>query len=312
MVVEREPAKTPLSPTKPNQQAPQPSVIKVPQQPEFGKASPLRSRDEASVFNIPKPHHARPEHHRPVQPGQAAQQQQHYIFDPLNRNAVRPEQPVQRPYPAAHFENDVTEIPKPAYYPAWTIPPAAPPPMFSSRMGSGGFTAVNSSESPANMIDLTTTTELALLDAGIGAVDPYDYIDAGKANENIKALLEGAFDDEDEKPKTRSRKKKIEAAVEKLSDKLQNLEVKSEQKKEEESSFVDEEEDEREVDDGTVEGLSVKLLPHQVDGVEWMREKEIGTKKKNGVLPKGGILADDVIYRVFLVCTWFLTVNRWV
>ncbi|KEQ99392.1 hypothetical protein AUEXF2481DRAFT_58933, partial [Aureobasidium subglaciale EXF-2481] len=42
------------------------------------------------------------------------------------------------------------------------------------------------------------------------------------------------------------------------------------------------------------EGLSIKLLPHQVEGVSWMIDKEIGERKKNGVLPKGGILADDM------------------
>lgn len=55
----------------------------------------------------------------------------------------------------------------------------------------------------------------------------------------------------------------------------------------------DEEEDDDE-DDGTVEGLKSKLLPHQVDGVSWMREKEIGNKKAKGRIPKGGILADDM------------------
>ncbi|KEQ70086.1 hypothetical protein M436DRAFT_22206, partial [Aureobasidium namibiae CBS 147.97] len=42
------------------------------------------------------------------------------------------------------------------------------------------------------------------------------------------------------------------------------------------------------------EGLNIKLLPHQVEGVSWMIDKEIGERKKNGVLPKGGILADDM------------------
>lgn len=35
------------------------------------------------------------------------------------------------------------------------------------------------------------------------------------------------------------------------------------------------------------EGLSCKLLPHQVVGVNWMKSREEGKKK-------GGILADDV------------------
>lgn len=156
---------------------------------------------------------------------------------------------------------------------------------------------MNAYQSNGNHVDLTETqsnlnSDNPLFDDKFGATDPYTYVDAGEATENIKALLEGAFEDDDEKPRTRGRKKKAEAVVAGLADKLQSLEVKSEDK-EEDRDEVDEEEEEDE-DDGTVEGLNVKLLPHQVDGVEWMRDKEIGTKKKNGILPKGGILADDV------------------
>ena len=117
------------------------------------------------------------------------------------------------------------------------------------------------------------TAEPALLDDRFGAPGLYDYVDAGKATENIKALLEGAFEDEDDKPRTRRRKKKAEATVESLADKLQDLEVKNsdrrddETKTDEEAKTEDKEEEEEE-DDGTVEGLRVKLLPHQVEGVE--------------------------------------------
>jgi len=161
--------------------------------------------------------------------------------------------------------------------------------LFSSKGGGAGFITVNPPQNTSNFIDLTTGQPL--LDDPFGSIDPYDYVDAGKANENIKALLEGAFEDEEDKPRTRGRKKKVEAAVERLTEKLQDLEVKDEAKKEDEA---EQEEEEEEEDDGTVEGLKVKLLPHQVDGVAWMKDKEIGVKKKNGVLPKGGILADDV------------------
>ena len=47
-------------------------------------------------------------------------------------------------------------------------------------------------------------------------------------------------------------------------------------------------------EEGSIESLSVRLLPHQLDGLAWMMEKELGKKKKNGALPLGGILADDV------------------
>ncbi len=162
----------------------------------------------------------------------------------------------------------------------------------------GGFAAVNAYQKP--LIDLTKPhsydsydPDAALLDNRFGAADPYMYVDAEKATENIKALLEGAFEEEEDKPRTRGRKKKVEAAVTGLTQKLQGLGVTSDEDKENHNHEDSEDEEEVE-DDGTVEGLQVKLLPHQVDGVAWMREKEVGTKKKNGILPKGGILADDM------------------
>lgn len=185
-----------------------------------------------------------------------------------------------------------------AYNVDLTKPPVS---TFSSfRAASGGFTAVNPNKQ-GYQVDLTQSEEPYNLDAGLldtefGAADPYTYIDAGKATENIKALLEGAFEDDEDKPRTRSRKKK---AVSGLANKLEKLDVNAEQKKKEgseteEGEGDDVEADDEEADDGTVEGLNVKLLPHQVSGVEWMKDKEIGLKKKNGILPKGGILADDV------------------
>lgn len=45
--------------------------------------------------------------------------------------------------------------------------------------------------------------------------------------------------------------------------------------------------------DGTLEGINVRLLPHQVEGVAWMKGRELGPVQK-GRLPRGGILADDM------------------
>ena len=59
---------------------------------------------------------------------------------------------------------------------------------------------------------------------------------------------------------------------------------------------MDEHEDEKpeeSANDGTLEGLDVKLLPHQVEGVEWMKGRELGPVKR-GKVPRGGILADDM------------------
>ncbi|KZL74510.1 SNF2 family helicase [Colletotrichum tofieldiae] len=81
------------------------------------------------------------------------------------------------------------------------------------------------------------------------------YTDPAKASADLKALLEGGMESDDEE--------------------AQNKEA------------------EEAVNDGTMEGLKVKLLPHQVEGVEWMRGRELGPVKR-GKVPKGGILADDM------------------
>lgn len=83
------------------------------------------------------------------------------------------------------------------------------------------------------------------------------HVDPKQATENIKALLEGAVEEEEES---------------------------------EEDPKIDPEEVERR---SKIEGLKVRLLPHQVEGVEWMKGRELGPVKK-GKVPKGGLLADDM------------------
>ncbi len=78
------------------------------------------------------------------------------------------------------------------------------------------------------------------------------YTDPAKAAADLKALLEGGMEDENEG-----------------------------------------EEQDGGMDDGVFEGIKVKLLPHQVEGVQWMRGRELGPIKR-GKVPKGGILADDM------------------
>ena len=283
MVVEREPPKA--TPQKP----PQPAYPAI-KQPEFGKPSPLGNRAQPpNVFNMPKPHQTRPEHHRPMPPAGVSHTQQvkdiaHKIVDPFRSGQASHPISIQS-------SPDVVEIPRPAAPPAWSnyIRPA---PTYSSYNPPTGFQPVNNYQRP--IVDLTKPqvppySDPALLDDRFGAADPFLYVDAGKATENIKALLEGAFEDEDDKPQTRGRKKRVDAAVPGLTEKLEGLDVKADENEENHQ-----EDDEEEDEDGTVEGLKVKLLPHQVDGVAWMRDKETGVKKKNGVLPKGGILADDM------------------
>ncbi|KAI9718471.1 MAG: hypothetical protein M1828_006716 [Chrysothrix sp. TS-e1954] len=173
------------------------------------------------------------------------------------------------------------------------IPPQRP--VYSSNTG---FTAVNGWQQQQQRSERTSHDADDGFDPNVGigsAYDPSNYVDATQTSENIKALLEGAFDeDEDDKPKTRLRKrankKKAEegrSAVDELADKAKGLTVID-------KKDVRAEEHEEEEDDGTVEGLNVRLLPHQIDGLAWMLDKEVGERKRNGVLPKGGILADDM------------------
>ncbi|KAI1310605.1 hypothetical protein F5Y03DRAFT_344955 [Xylaria venustula] len=80
-----------------------------------------------------------------------------------------------------------------------------------------------------------------------------EYVDPKKAAADIKALLEGSLEDEDEK--------------------LPKQEITE--------------------DKAHIPGLQVRLLPHQIEGVEWMKNRELGPVKK-GKVPKGGLLADDM------------------
>jgi len=283
MVREREPPRVPLTPHKINQ----PTTERM-QQPEFGKPSVMQNplRGNTNPFNVPKPNRPRPEHHRPAgrSSGDTLEQadgQSKRVLD-----LPRAQQPsfFDTKYNRV-IDHDVVEIPRPANHSSWTTKPSKAP-TFSSQ----------SSSVISNFIDLTSNLGRALhYDDAFSKADPYIYVDTEKANENIKALLEGAFEDEEDKPRTRARKKKLQADTDELLNKLKGLSVASGGKASEgKPNEAEEEEDEEEEDDGTVEGLKVKLLPHQVEGVSWMIDKEVGVRKKNGILPKGGILADDM------------------
>ncbi|KAK4943620.1 hypothetical protein LTR28_008421, partial [Elasticomyces elasticus] len=310
MVNEREPARTPSSKhhahPRPAERQPLATVSSQVQmqpqqplrdpagkpilQPEFGKASPLRNplkNDNYShMFNVPKSNQPRPELHLPPPPQPLPRSSFYLAGAPLP--ATNPANP---PYQPVYPTSVPVSVPKNPYVQT-TLPP--PKPSFSS-LGPGTYLGY-SGPPTKNVIDLTTEhtefdPDAALRDDRFGAPDPYNYVDAAQASENIKALLEGAFDDDDDdKPKTRLRKraKKQETEAKSLAEKLEKLNVKTEDDKD----AKEEEEDDEE--DGTVDGMTIKLLPHQVEGVAWMLDKEIGERKKNGVLPKGGILADDM------------------
>ncbi|KLP16539.1 RIS1-similarity to RAD5 protein [Fusarium fujikuroi] len=90
------------------------------------------------------------------------------------------------------------------------------------------------------------------------------YTDPAKASADLKALLEGGMEEGEEEGGEQSQADRPKTS-----------------------------EDPKDAKDGTVDGLKVKLLPHQVEGVEWMRGRELGPVKR-GKVPKGGILADDM------------------
>ncbi|OJD19538.1 hypothetical protein AJ78_00509 [Emergomyces pasteurianus Ep9510] len=305
MVKERDPPQTSGLPTEKNDR-PQ---NRQPSHPVFGQPALLSSSNQVkgNPFIIPKANKPRPEHHQP--PSQRSQVQRSETdyrpnhgqplttapkpagisssvgprytgYDPL-----RPVKPSDYGAfrPGIVDDDSVYEIARPSNVYRTTKP--APIPFFASP------TKPKMSKPLSNLqtfIDLTGTAINARHhEEEFGAMDAYSYVDAAKATENIQALLEGAFEDEDDKPRTRQRRKKIEEEVNELASKLQKVDVGGTQAEEE-----DEEEDEE--DDGIVEGLKIKLLPHQREGVDWMRDKESGVKKTRGVIPKGGILADDM------------------
>lgn len=116
----------------------------------------------------------------------------------------------------------------------------APPPMFTSVPGPEG--------SASNPISISDKGPLSVYSQpGIYS----EYVDPKKASADLKALIEGSVEDDEEK-------------------------------------VLDDG-----VDRSQVDGLKVRLLPHQVEGVEWMKGRELGPVKK-GKVPNGGILADDM------------------
>lgn len=288
MVREQEPPRNPLAPSMANT-APPPKPHDKSKSATQGDGRP---KDTYSNLFVPakKPAH-RPELHRP-----------HFVTNPLQAfrdiksGGQQPQvPPSSAPKPSDDHDDDVYEISKPTSFPSWAPKPASQP-TFSSHNSTNPF------YKPQSLIDLTLEkTGLATNRSTFeqsefySSTDPYTYIDAAKANENIKALLEGAFEDEEDRPRTRRRKKVLESKIDDLAGKLKTLDVKAGGNHEgAQVGDGEDDDDDEDEDDGTVTGLKVKLLPHQIDGVGWMHDKETGTKKTRGVLPKGGILADDM------------------
>lgn len=170
--------------------------------------------------------------------------------------------------------------------PAYKNRPPPPMPMFSSNM--------NPAARPG----------------GTGSREEVFYTDPTKASADLKALLEGGMEEEDdeaeEEEETKEEKKEPEAkepqAKGPQTDSISKPKPSSKEipQPSETSSTTDTGKPAKKVvkrskipKSGKVDGLNVQLLPHQVQGVEWMRGRELGPVKK-GTVPKGGLLADDM------------------
>ncbi|KKP02545.1 hypothetical protein THAR02_05358 [Trichoderma harzianum] len=158
----------------------------------------------------------------------------------------------QKTRPEHHLESHVNGPRAPTYHPRI----APPPPMFSS---------VPSSASTVPSIAASTQRR----------GEEVFYTDPAKASEDLKALLEGGLEGDDDEGVEPDGKQEPSGEGKMPTDDTAPKDPKTIAK------------------DGNVVGLKVQLLPHQVEGVNWMRGRELGPVKK-GTVPKGGLLADDM------------------
>ncbi|CAK7221925.1 hypothetical protein SCUCBS95973_004666 [Sporothrix curviconia] len=165
---------------------------------------------------------------------------------------------------------------------------AAPRPLFNSLSSSqsNGGTAY-----PVSSFYSNTITNKTIIKQNIPASAHEDvdfYTDPDKAAADLKALLEGGMEDDDDEEED------APAAAEPGRDGTQATAGSDALPRGQDTIKKTNDQKEPEpFDDGTVEGINVKLLPHQVEGVKWMRGRELGPVKR-GRVPKGGILADDM------------------
>ncbi|KAL7910770.1 SNF2 family N-terminal domain-containing protein [Trichoderma velutinum] len=157
----------------------------------------------------------------------------------------------QKSRPEHHLESRVNGPKAPTYHPRI----APPPPMFSSVPSASSASSI--ATSPQRR------------------VEEVFYTDPAKANEDLKALLEGGLEGDDDEGVDPDGNQEPSGEGKKPTDNTAPKDPKTIAK------------------DGNVVDLKVKLLPHQVEGVNWMRGRELGPVKK-GTVPKGGLLADDM------------------
>ena len=175
-------------------------------------------------------------------------------------------------------------------------------PIFSS-FANLPYNAVNlATGKPSNVggIPLSSKDSPSQYKSTMGHHEPDTYLDAGQTTESIKALLEGTF--EEDNPRTRSGKQKKDAKkAQELVDRMDSLGLQSDREgvvkqqnndgesgeEKAEAEAEDDDSDPEPYEDGLVEGMKVKLLPHQVRGLRFLLRREEGESS-------GGILADDM------------------
>ena len=242
----------------------------------------------ASIFNVPKNGRPRPEHHRFNDPPIKSEKGKTKELPTTFKNPFAP-----RLESSASVQRDPAAVKIPIPAPPAPKPSQPQPPVVYSSLNptTGAFQPANQHLKAESLAG--SEGWWGVYRGEFGEPDPYQYVDPVKANAQIKALFEGAFGDEDEKPRTRRRKKELDRKADQLADKLKKLEVQKEADDKPDDNADADDEEEAEEDESVVEGLAVKLMPHQIVGVRWMKEKELGAKGK-GSLSKGGILADDM------------------
>ena len=281
----------PITPRKPNEQS---HRAVNSHHPEFGKPSPIgpvqhhrhpqqqqqknyNNNNSSNPFNIPKANRPRAEHHRPhpqsrhqnyppppgggggARPPFGTPHAEAAVSTPKRGPAFDPFKPVR---PSAYnnnrfskpVDNDVVEIRRPENVTFGT--PRAPKTLFASNPSA--VKPSNANKNLQRFADLTGeggfTPSAPSRHVGFGSMDANGFVDTAKANENIKALLEGAFEDEDEKrqPKGKKNKKNRKNRGKQKKDKVKEKEGKQ---KEEETLPVN---SDKEVED-ELDGLAAQF-----------------------------------------------------
>ena len=205
--------------------------------------------------------------------------------DPFIRQKTRPEH--HGAVGGGNSSANKIQAPKGPMYEAKRAPPM---PKYDSNFFTGsGSTSATASTAGSGVVRSGSNNVFA---GGKGS--KYDqetfYVDPEKAQADLKDLLEGGLGEEDEEDLA---EKDTETAQDKSKAAKIPEEKKPEDPQAEKNRQLKAEAAQMARRDGTVEGLKVKLLPHQVAGVRWMRGRELGPVKQ-GKVPKGGILADDM------------------